>query len=1202
MHCIPKTIPLLLALALAAVAPAQVTTIQQDFKGTSAAGWSFGNNGGVFTPALTAASGIDTTGNGWLRLTDANGAGNEATFARYNTAFNAANATLAVQFNFASYGGSGADGITFFLADASKPLSVGAYGGSLGYAQKTGINGMNGGYIGLGIDEYGNYSAAAEGRVGGIGTGLTPDSIAIRGPGQGTTGYDYLGGTGTLSTALDFPGAATPRPTGTDSRAIQIVITATNQLTVYLKAGDTGQFVPLYTIDLSGYARPDQLVMGFTGSTGGATNIHEIQNVTLTSVAANLWANSANDSRWATATDWHGSAVPATGADVLLDNTYVSTAQTIDVGAGLTRSVRSLQIDAPFAYTLNNGTLEFNNNGVLGPSGILVSSAHGSASQTINSNLIADNAMEIRNGSAGTLNLGGTLATNGNTVTVDGSGRTAMSGVISGTGSVTKNDQSTLVLSGNNTFTGNLNLNAGEVQLGAGDRLADAVTTNFNGGTLNLGGFSERVGNITLSDDSTLNFGPTGGANYFLFTNLTGTPSGVLTIKNWEQATDILASSGTVSQAVLDSLYFVGFGSGATQGAAQTVGTYGAGWQPLTPTTAGWYTWDSGAGSSRWSSGTNWDSSSVPPSYAKVAFGTGNQNAVDLRADRIVNAMRFDAGAPVFTIGTAADGHTLTFAGTAAGSSAIAFIQQRGTNNQTIATQTVNLANNTVVDMIGSGNLTIGSALTGTGNLAKENTGGKLILSGNSAAYTGNIFVDSGILQITNSNALGSADTGTTSVADGAALEISGGTVASGEDIAFQGSGVANGGAIRSLNGTNTLSGTLSLTGAGRIAVDAGTLTLTNNITSSNNADLTLAVAAAPAALTISGTISTGGGGVTKEGAGTVTFSGTNSYTGATNINAGTLALGANNALSDSTAVTVASGATLNLANYSDTVGSIAGAGSVTLGSGTLTAGAANGVTTFSGVISGTGGLTKTGTGTLTLSGNNTYTGGTTVAGGTLALGASERLANNAAVTVASGAALTLNNFTETIGALSGSGVVTLGSGTLTVGSGNASSTFAGSFAGGDTGTFAKTGTGTLTFGTGMNLANGTLSVAGGTLNLGGFTSTFSALSVTANSIIDFGTGGASVLNILNSLTVSSGVTLTIADWTNTVDYFYAQYGDPGPTVRGRIAFTGYTGVVPQWQSFDHEITPVPEPSVYGAVLVLGALLTGLWCRRRRTC
>lgn len=57
---------------------------------------------------------------------------------------------------------SGADGISFFLADGSQPATVGALGGSLGYNCSNGnstYDGVVGGYIGLGIDEYGNASS-----------------------------------------------------------------------------------------------------------------------------------------------------------------------------------------------------------------------------------------------------------------------------------------------------------------------------------------------------------------------------------------------------------------------------------------------------------------------------------------------------------------------------------------------------------------------------------------------------------------------------------------------------------------------------------------------------------------------------------------------------------------------------------------------------------------------------------------------------------------------------------------------------------------------------------------------------------------------------------------------------------------------------------------------------------------------------------
>jgi fibronectin-binding autotransporter adhesin len=141
------------------------------------------------------------------------------------------------------------------------------------------------------------------------------------------------------------------------------------------------------------------------------------------------------------------------------------------------------------------------------------------------------------------------------------------------------------------------------------------------------------------------------------------------------------------------------------------------------------------------------------------------------------------------------------------------------------------------------------------------------------------------------------------------------------------------------------------------------------------------------AALTLSGVIS-GSGAFTKDGPGTLVLSGTNTNTGPTTIAAGTLAVAANERIANGSALTIAAGATLDLTNggtgnFSETVSSLAGAGAVTLGSGTLTSGGAA-TSTYSGVITGTGSLAKTGAGTLIVTGTHAYTGGTTVTGGTL--------------------------------------------------------------------------------------------------------------------------------------------------------------------------------------------------------------------------
>jgi autotransporter-associated beta strand protein len=209
-----------------------------------------------------------------------------------------------------------------------------------------------------------------------------------------------------------------------------------------------------------------------------------------------------------------------------------------------------------------------------------------------------------------------------------------------------------------------------------------------------------------------------------------------------------------------------------------------------------------------------------------------------------------------------------------------------------------------------------------------------------------------------------------------------------------------------------------------------------------------------------------------------------NNWTGPMTINASgsKVTLGAAGVIPD-TCVVTANG-TLALANFSETIGSLAGSGSVTLGSGTLTIGSPAGETA-SAVISGTGGIVKNGTGTWIISGANTYTGTTTVGAGTLKLGTATTIPASSPVIIAGGS-LDVNSLSPTITSLSGGGSIINNSGTLTV-NGNLTtassfttySCFSGVIA---AGTLAKSGThamalrGANTFST-LTLNNGTLSV-----------------------------------------------------------------------------------------------------------------------------
>lgn len=141
----------------------------------------------------------------------------------------------------------------------------------------------------------------------------------------------------------------------------------------------------------------------------------------------------------------------------------------------------------------------------------------------------------------------------------------------------------------------------------------------------------------------------------------------------------------------------------------------------------------------------------------------------------------------------------------------------------------------------------------------------------------------------------------------------------------------------------------------------------------------------------------TGTGSVIKQGSQKITLTGVNTYTGATTINAGTLALSGNGSIAASSALVMLGSAIFDISAASDNVvlrqlsGGLPSA-VIHLGANRLVIAGNSSVTNFAGTLddgNNGGGLTKTGTGFLVLSGTNTYTGGTTITEGLLQLGTS---------------------------------------------------------------------------------------------------------------------------------------------------------------------------------------------------------------------
>jgi autotransporter-associated beta strand protein len=250
--------------------------------------------------------------------------------------------------------------------------------------------------------------------------------------------------------------------------------------------------------------------------------------------------------------------------------------------------------------------------------------------------------------------------------------------------------------------------------------------------------------------------------------------------------------------------------------------------------------------------------------------------------------------------------------------------------------------------------------------------------------------------------------------------------------------------------------------------------------------------------LTLGGAIS-GPGGLTKLDQGIVLLNGSspNTFAGATFVQQGVLALSKTNAVAIPGPVTIGAGqdgangdivrtlqgdqlAHSNVVNISSSglfdvtlgtitrVGSIAGSGSVAMGSSQLMMGYDNSSTSFGGSISGFGDLTKLGTGTFTYTGSGTYSGNFTISGGQMFVNGS----------LASAAMFFYTG--TTLGGSGSVGPITSGYGLLTPGNNNPGLLNSGSLSLGSGDTL-------LVYINGTNAGSGysQLSLAGGTIGLG---------------------------------------------------------------------------------------------------------------------
>lgn len=476
---------------------------------------------------------------------------------------------------------------------------------------------------------------------------------------------------------------------------------------------------------------------------------------------------------------------------------------------------------------------------------------------------------------------------------------------------------------------------------------------------------------------------------------------------------------------------------------------------------------------------------------------------------------------------------------------------------------------NGVFNVANGSTLMLNADLFGT-NVQKTGTGTMVMTFNNqSNGYTGTTTVSQGTLNIRNSGALGGTGSGAaasgTTVASGATLQLentSGNVQVGAEALTISGSGYNNQGALDSKSGAdNRYGGAITLANDATIKTDAGYFTINGSV---------------------KGTATTG--------------------------NTQTLTLG--------------------------------GAGSTEI-HGSIQNGSSGGTLAISKIESGTA----------YLSGADTFTGAVDVSAGRLEVTANNVLgAQTNAVNVASGATFAVSggsNYTNTIGAITGSGTVSIAGSTNLVVNTTAPDSFSGTLSG--TGLFKKTGASSLTFTSASNtnafnfggtvqldagtmqfnggtLANSlsinTLKLNGGTLFLNASTINVTTLNITADTILDFGTGAASILNATN-IYIAAGVTLTVKNWSSESDFLFANsvfkqnngsgtsavFNAIGTFPENQVKFYGTydaDGSYTTWINYGYngytnwEIRPIPEPSTYGAILLGGCLGLFAWFRLKR--
>lgn len=563
----------------------------------------------------------------------------------------------------------------------------------------------------------------------------------------------------------------------------------------------------------------------------------------------------ASSNSWGQGTNWVGDVAPTfgTSADLTFNNL---TRPNHDIGAA--RVVRSITYGADMDGAFLTNFRTFNGGAA---ATLTLQAASGNASIAVN----ADATGNLTLGWNGAGTPGGAFILGSNLdVTHHGTGLLLVNRAVTGTGTgFTKLGTGTMSIAafGDNTFSGAVTVSAGRLIMGntntasaSGDFL-NASGIDLDGGTLEMRttvAVNKIVtNNITVSSASTLAYNNTTATNQQLLLN-TGSMAlnADLTVQNIS-ATTTLANVINISRDLTGSGQLIvdtynNINSGSSDFAAGRVSLGGA--------------------------NGSWSGNLVIRQGTAQVFGDSSLGQVNIGTGDLVLGETANASGAGFLLGASTVGAKTITNDIIVRSGGFRTIRGGSDNTYTL-----------------SGNISL------EGDLNIHNglyfTDKNMIFTGDISGVGGLSITESGNPNFTRLSG-NNTYSGATSIGANAVLNINssaGNAIGDSSAVNFAGAG-----SVLVFNTTHESVGSIASEGTnGAINLGANTLTTGGNDSTTS----------------FGGTI-IGSGGLTKEGSGIMTLTGNHSYTGATNVNEGTLVI--NGSISTSALTTVASGATIS--------------------------------------------------------------------------------------------------------------------------------------------------------------------------------------------------------------------------------------------------------------------------------------------------